>query len=137
MLFTILNVTSLEHFKCSQWLILCFSLCSFLDYELVSPQQNLYMNWFMHYMCVCVHTCVLWCIQLFAISWTVPTRLLHPWNFPGKNTGVGCHFLIQGIFPPGIKSASFMYPALAGRFFTTAPPGKPHIMSSFLYLSML
>ena len=22
------------------------------------------------------------------------TRLLHPWNFPGKNTGVGCHFLL-------------------------------------------
>ena len=22
-----------------------------------------------------------------------------PWNFPGKNTGVGCHFLLQGIFP--------------------------------------
>ena len=28
-----------------------------------------------------------------------PTRLLYPWNFPGKNTGVGCHFLLQGIFP--------------------------------------
>ena len=23
-------------------------------------------------------------------------RLLHPWNFPGKSTGVGCHFLLQG-----------------------------------------
>ena len=22
----------------------------------------------------------------------------HPWNYPGKNTGVGCHFLFQGIF---------------------------------------
>ena len=22
-----------------------------------------------------------------------------PWNFSGKNTGVGCHFLLQGIFP--------------------------------------
>ena len=28
-----------------------------------------------------------------------PTRLLCPWDFPGKNTGVGCHFLLQGIFP--------------------------------------
>ena len=27
-----------------------------------------------------------------------PTRPLCPWNFPGKNTGVGCHFLLQGIF---------------------------------------
>ena len=25
-------------------------------------------------------------------------RLLCQWNFPGKNTGVGCHFLLQGIF---------------------------------------
>ena len=26
-----------------------------------------------------------------------PSRLLWPWDFPGKNTGVGCHFLLQGI----------------------------------------
>ena len=35
---------------------------------------------------------------LLMASWTV-TRLLSPWNSPGKNTGVGCHFLLQGIFP--------------------------------------
>ena len=27
-----------------------------------------------------------------------PTRLLSLWDFPGKNTGAGCHFLLQGIF---------------------------------------
>ena len=27
-----------------------------------------------------------------------PTRLLCPWNFPGKNTAVSCHFLLQGLF---------------------------------------
>ena len=27
-----------------------------------------------------------------------PTMLLHPWDSPGKSTGVGCHFLLQGIF---------------------------------------
>ena len=27
------------------------------------------------------------------------TRFLCPWDFPGKDTGVGCHFLLQGIFP--------------------------------------
>ena len=27
-----------------------------------------------------------------------PTRLLCPWDFWGKNTGVGCHFLLQGLF---------------------------------------
>ena len=28
-----------------------------------------------------------------------PARLLCPWDSPGKNSGVGCHFLLQGIFP--------------------------------------
>ena len=28
-----------------------------------------------------------------------PTRLLCPWGSPSKNTGVSCHFLLQGIFP--------------------------------------
>ena len=28
-----------------------------------------------------------------------PTRFLRPWDFPGKNTGVGFHSLLQGIFP--------------------------------------
>ena len=27
-----------------------------------------------------------------------PTRFLCPWDFPGNNTGVSCHFLFQGIF---------------------------------------
>ena len=27
------------------------------------------------------------------------TRLLCPWDFPDQDTGVGCHFLLQGIFP--------------------------------------
>ena len=29
----------------------------------------------------------------------MPTGPLCPWNFPGQNTGEGCHFLLQGIFP--------------------------------------
>ena len=46
-------------------------------------------------------------------------KLLCSWNFTGKNTGVGFHFLLQGDLPdPGIEPMS---PALAGRFFTTEP----------------
>ena len=26
-----------------------------------------------------------------------PTRLLHPWNFPSRSFGVGCHFLLQDL----------------------------------------
>ena len=36
-------------------------------------------------------------VQLFAIPWSLP-RLLCPWNFLSKNTGVDCYFLLQGIF---------------------------------------
>ena len=54
--------------------------------------------------------------------WTVPAKLLCPWDFPGKNTGVGCHSLLQGNLPyPGLKPAS---PALADGFFTTDSLGK-------------
>ena len=28
----------------------------------------------------------------------LPTRILCPWDSPGQNTGVGCHFLLQGVF---------------------------------------
>ena len=30
-----------------------------------------------------------------ATPWTEPTRLLHPWDFPGKSTGGGCHCLLH------------------------------------------
>ena len=33
-----------------------------------------------------------------AAPWTISCQLLSPWNSPGKNTGVGCHVLLQGIF---------------------------------------
>ena len=45
---------------------------------------------------VCCHSVVsdsLW------PPWTLPARLLCQWNFPGKNTGACCHFLLQRIFP--------------------------------------
>ena len=49
-------------------------------------------------------------------------RLLCPWDFPGKNTGVACHFLLLGnLLDPGIEPASF---ALPGGYFITEPPGK-------------
>ena len=41
--------------------------------------------------CVCVSQ---WLLSDSETPWTVD-RL---WNYPGKNTGVGCHFLLQGIF---------------------------------------
>ena len=57
-------------------------------------------------MCVCV----LSHIQLFSSPWTVAPRLLCPWNFPGKNTRMGCHFLLQGIFLTQRSSLHLLYP---------------------------
>ena len=55
-----------------------------------------------------------------------PTRLPCPWNFSDKNTGVGCHALLQGNLPdPGIKPVSPACPAMAGGLSTTEPLGKP------------
>ena len=48
--------------------------------------------------CVCVYSQSLGCVRLFVAPGIVAARLLCQWNFPGKNTGVGCHFLFQGIF---------------------------------------
>ena len=54
---------------------------------------------------------------------------LSPWDFPGKIPGVGCHFLLQGnLSNPGIEPE---FPALAGGFLTTQPPGKPYHLKSF------
>ena len=44
-----------------------------------------------------------------------PTRLLCPWDSPGKNTAVGSHFLLQGIFPT--RDPTWVS-CIAGRFFT-------------------
>ena len=47
-----------------------------------------------------MHVCVLsWSVLSDSvIAWTEGPRLLCPWDFPGKNTGVGYNFLLQGIF---------------------------------------
>ena len=37
-------------------------------------------------------------VQLFVTPWIIASQALSPWDFPGKNTGMGCHFLLNGIF---------------------------------------
>ena len=51
-----------------------------------------------------------------------PTRLLCPWNSPGKNTGVGCYFLLQRIFPTQGSNSGLLH----GRqiLLPSEPPGK-------------
>ena len=76
---------------------------------------------------VCVRVCV--CVYARAQSsnslwrpWTVAHQAR--WNFPGKNTDLGCHFLLQRIFWSRDQTSVSVSSALAGGFFTTLPPGK-------------
>ena len=54
----------------------------------------------MQSVCICVCVCVFAqsCPTLWQPHGLELARLLCPWNFPGKNSEMGCHFLLQGIF---------------------------------------
>ena len=82
-------------------------------------------------MCVCVctstraHTRPLSHSRLFnPMDYSPPGSSVRG-DSPGKNTGVGCHFLLPGDLPnPRIETTSLLSPALVGESFTTGPPGK-------------
>ena len=71
--------------------------------------------------CVCAQLCLTLCDP------TDSARLLCPWDFPGKKTGVGCHFLFQGIFL--IKAVEPGPPALQADSLPSEPLGKPILKS--------
>ena len=54
-----------------------------------------YFSWLYTYICCCLASkmCLTLCNPM---NYSLPG--LCPWDFPGKNTGEGCHFLLQGIF---------------------------------------
>ena len=58
--------------------------------------------------CVCVFSVVSDCLQPHGLQ---SSRLLCPWNFPGKNTGVGYYATDPGIEPQGVSH-------IVSRFFT-------------------
>ena len=88
------------------WYVDFYPLChqgspsfDFLNPVISEPAAH---SWFQ--VCVCVCVCVCACTHsVVSDSLQSPelssARLLCLWNFPGKNTGVGRHFLLQGIFP--------------------------------------
>ena len=82
-------------------------------------------DWHTHIVYLC---CMLSHVWLFVTLWTVTARFFCPWDSPDKNTGVGCHFLLQGIFPTQESKLHLLQvPCVAGGFFTAEPPGKPTI----------
>ena len=67
--------------------------------------------------CLCVCSAASNSLQPHGLQ---PTRFPCPWNFLGRNTGVGCHALFQEIFPTQGLNPHILSPALAGGFFTTS-----------------
>ena len=65
--------------------------------DLAAAAASFESLYFCIYICIC---CLVAkpCPALLQPRGLWPTKFLCPWDFPGKNTGVGCHFLLQGIF---------------------------------------
>ena len=61
-------------------------------------------------------------VWLCANPWTVAHQVLCPWDFPGKNTGVGCHFLLQEIFLTWGSNPILLH---CRQILYRLPPGKP------------
>ena len=53
-----------------------------------------------------------------------PTRLLHPWEFPGKSTGVGCHCLLWELYPAAAAESLQSCPTLCNPI-DGSPSGSP------------
>ena len=61
-----------------------------------------------------------------------PIRLLCPWDSPRKNTGVGCHALLQGIFlTQGLKPHLLCLSCWQAGSLPLAPPRKPLQFTTF------
>ena len=94
-------------------------------------------------MCVCVCVCVytLSCfsdVQLFVTLWTIACQALLLMECSRQEYWSGLPRPSPGDLPnPGIKPVSLSSPALAGRFFTTVPPGKPWYIyiDRYIYVS--
>ena len=55
-----------------------------------------------------------------------PTRLPHPWDSPGKNTGVGCHFLLQCMKVKSESEVAQLCPALSDPMDCSLPGSAVH-----------
>ena len=55
-----------------------------------------------------------------------PTRLLHPWDSPGKNTGVGCHFLLQCMKVKSESEVTQLCPTLSDPMDCSLPGSSIH-----------
>ena len=80
--------------------------------------------------CVCLITQS--CATLCDPFCSLPGSSVHG-EFPGKNTGMGCHALLQGILDPGIEPRS---PTLQADSLPSEPPG-PQIITCIILILII
>ena len=73
------------------------------------------------------------CLTLSQSYGLWPSRLLCPWDFPGRNAAVGCHFLLQGIFPTQGLNPRLLHLPLCLLFYHWATRGAPLDTRFFTY----
>ena len=88
----------------------------------------------------CVHACQVTSVVSYSSQpqGRQPTRLLCPWGSPGspgKNTGVGCHLLLQGIFPT--QGSNLSLSSLRHWQAGSLPLAPPHCANDHMILNML
>ena len=99
-------------------------ICIYPVWDLLGLFLLFFLGWFfkiiLEKLGFCIFVAVL-CSLVSYSSWPHglwPARLPCSWNFPSKYTGVGCHFLLQGIFlTQGLNSSLLWLLHLAVRFF--------------------
>ena len=93
---------------------------------------DLFLRWLRacSFLCSSVASVVSDCVGLHGLQ---PTRLLCPWNSPGKNTGLGCHTLLHGIIPTQGSNTHLLH-LLSWQVdsLPLAPLGKPQTGSTRL-----
>ena len=65
-------------------------------------------------------------VRLCAPHRRQPTRLPHPWDSPGKNTGVGCHFLLQCMKVKSESEVDQSCPTLSDPMVCSLPDSSVH-----------
>ena len=89
------GLCSFSRARCPRWkdrvnLIHIWTWIFFVGIPSVVPQWG--------NVCMCVLSCLVMSSSFVTLRTVSPFRLPCPWNFPGKNTGADCHFLLQGVF---------------------------------------
>ena len=120
---------ALPHFIFGFCLLMCISYSFKLEGNVLEAEpkcgslhslQNVAVLWSVHatslQSCLTLQPHELW-----------PATLLCPWDSPGKNTGVGCHALLQGIFPThGSNTRLLCLLHNSGGFFTSSATWEAH-----------